>query len=213
MSKINKIYLICLLAGALLIGSAIMAQAAGFFSYENNNTFVLWANSRITRFGLALSDLGTEDKSTADGGELKITNKAIFVRGFLAFNCLNYPTDINCSTTFGDIGGRTFIKVDELGAADLSDLEIVSSSQGFDLSGDSINFTGFVNLTGNKNLYLTDLEQKYIPTTVKSVFTNRLRVREISDLGGANTTLSVADLELLKGAFFNPHRLLQISFQ
>lgn len=217
MSKLNKIYLICLFAGIFLIGSAMLVQAVGFFSYEDNNKFILWANARITKFGLVLSENGAEEVGLADGGSLKIKNKAVYVRGFLAFNCFNYPNDINCSTTFGDIGGKTFIKVDELGSDDIvGDLEIVSSRKGFDLMGDSLILNGFVKLStaaGGKNLILTDVEDKYLPTTTKSVFTNRLRVRTIADLGGANDTVTVADLEFLPGAFFNPRRVIQLPLQ
>lgn len=213
MSKLNKIYLICLFTGIILIGSAILVQAVGFFSYEDNNKFVLWANARITNFGLVLSELGTDEETLADAGSLKIKNKAIYVRGFLAFNCLNYPNDINCSTTFGDIGGSTFIKVDELGSAQLSNLEIISTHKGFDLVGDTLILNGFVKLTQDKNLILTDVENKFLPTTVNSVFTNRLRVRRIANLGGANDTVTVADLQFLNGAIFNPRRIIQVPVQ
>jgi len=203
----NKVYLICLITGFLLISSVLVAQGAGFFSYEDGDKFVLWANVRVVDSGIKFSNLGSDETEDVSAGNIKIDDKEFFIRGFMAFNCINYPSQISCATTFGDIGGRTFLITENLGG-DTADLVLESENLGINLQGDTINLDGDLILTDNKNLIVSEvLPLGGLPSN--SVVANTLNVKEISNNNG--NKLYIDNIELKEGAIFKPQSVLSIN--
>jgi len=218
MNKINKIYLICLIIAGILLGGSFMAQAAGFFSYEdsdNNNEgdiFILWANMRMIADGLRMSNLGVDEPGRAAPGDVNITGKDVHLRGFMGFNCINYPSQITCDTTLGNIGGRTFLRVDRVGhSLNLSELELISQARGIDLVGDSIRLGG--NVIVNGHLSMVDETGWTFPVAQNSVFVSKLRVRQIGNNPDATpgNSLTVPDIKFVDGAIFDPQRIITIN--
>jgi len=210
MTKISKIYLICLIIAGILLGGSFVAQSAGFFSYEDGDKFILWANMRMIGDGLRLSGLGVDEPGRAPGGDVSITGKDVHLRGFMGFNCTNYPSQISCDTTLGNIGGRTFLRIDRVGhPLNLSDLKLHAQSKGIDLVGDSIRLGGNVILKGH--LSMIDETGWTFPSVNNSVFVPNLRVMNISNNPDKSNNLRVPDIKFVDGAIFDPQRIINLN--
>jgi hypothetical protein len=147
-----------------------------------------------------LVNQGLNFPSTAviEGGNINLgAGKDLFIRKFIGFDCpANYPINLICATTIGDIGGNTFLKINKIaGNQNLT----ISAQQSINLSGISID----IGKAGNRsklilggNLILTD----NLPASLtnQSVFVDYLKVNEI--LG--NPSLTMPPLKLSQGAFF-----------
>ncbi|HDQ22628.1 MAG TPA: hypothetical protein ENN28_01490 [Candidatus Uhrbacteria bacterium] len=201
--KLNKITTICLVSAALLLGSILVVQAVGFVSYEDEDKVIFWDNVRIVDKGLKMSDMGVNDLEMVDGGRVKIVDRDLYVRKYMGFNCPNYP-QVACNILIGDLGGNTFLRIDELRG---DSLNLKSTNSNISLSGVSVNFTGKLILTDNKNL---GVGRSIDSGTEKSVFTNTLKANEIS----GNIDLSVPNLRfetMDDGIKFQPLRIINLA--
>jgi len=190
--KFNKAVTICLLLAALLVGGAFFASAAGFVTYEDNNKIILWDNVKLVNQGLNFP-------STAiiEGGNINLgTGKDLFIRKFMGFDCpANYPINLICATILGDIGGNTFLKINQISNSNLT----ISAQQNINLSGISIDIGRAdkpSQLILGGDLILTDNLPSSLPTN--SVFVDYLKVNEID----GNPNLTMPPLKLSQGAFF-----------
>ncbi|MFC1598918.1 hypothetical protein ACFL2U_02860 [Patescibacteria group bacterium] len=209
MNNISKIYLACLIITSILLGGVFVAQSAGFFSYEDGDKFILWANMRMVGDGLRLSNLGIDEPGRAPGGDISITGKDIQLRGFMGFNCINYPSQITCDTTLGNIGGRTFLRVDRVGhRLNLSTLELAAEDKAIDLVGDSIRLGGNIILNGH--LSMVNETGWSFPSVGYSVFTPNLRVMSITNNPDLGSSLKVPDIKFVQGGIFDPQRIIEI---
>ena len=216
MNKKNKIYLVCLIIAGVLLGGVLVTQAAGFFSYEDGDKFILWANVRMVTDGLMLTDLGVDEPGRINGGNVKLVGKDLLLRGFMGFNCTNYPSQINCDTTIGNIGGRSFLRVDRVGdGISLSSMELQSQNLGIMLRGDSIRFGGNIILNGH--LVMVNPSDFPLPAVSSSVFVPNLRVNTITNnpdfAGPTRNQLIIPNLKFVEGAIFNPQRIITIDIQ
>lgn len=201
--KLNKITTICLVSAALLLGSILVVQAVGFVSYEDNDKVIFWDNVRIVDKGLKMSDMGVNDLEMVDGGRVKIVDRDLYVRKYMGFNCPNYPQG-GCNVLIGDLGGNTFLRIDELRG---DSLNLKSTNSNISLSGVSVNFRGKLILTDNKNL---GVGRSIDSGAEKSVFTNTLKANEII----GNPDLSVPNLRfetMSTGIKFQPLRIINLA--
>lgn len=200
--RLSKITIICLAIAGLLTGGVLIAQATGFVTHENGDKIILWDNVRLVGQSLNISGAGTEPGNIYLG-----TDKDLYVKKFVGFDCANYPADPRCAVTLGDVGGNIFLKIAKVSGNNLA----LISSNGIRIIATSINLTGKLILSLQPdqtdpapNLKVTD---KLYPTnfTEKSVYADNLRVDEIGDNG---TGLTLASTKMGQGAFFQTSKAI-----
>ncbi len=204
--KINITIKFCLIVAALLVGGVLFAQAAGFVSYEDNSKMILWDNLRMVTYGLNMSS-----EQTIGAGNINIGGaKDLYIRKFIGLDCpQNYPASINCQVTIGDIGGNTFLRIEEINSQ--TSLTLKSTSSGVILNGSSIYIGGPAKSTkliliNDKNLHVTEKTIPSIPNPSKSVLTDYLKVNEIGDANPV-TGLIINNLRMDQRSLFITHRI------
>jgi hypothetical protein len=202
--KLNIVTKICLLSAVLLVGGVLFAQGAGFVSYEDNSNMIFWDNVRLVGYGLNMSS-----NWTIAAGNINIGGaKDLYIRKFIGLNCpKNYPSSINCTVTLGDIGGNTFVKIEELNSQ--TSLTLKSTNSGVTLAGNPVYMGSPAKSTklillGDKNLIATE---KTVAEGGQSVFTDNLKVNELSD-SNQSTGLTIHNLLMDPKSIFITHRII-----
>lgn len=193
-----------LLAGVLLV------QAHGFVSFENNNKIILWDPVKLADKGLKMSSAGVNDLENVEEGIIKIQNKDVFIRKFMAFECNDYPVSSECTTMIGNTGGDTFLKIGTLKGGSL----LLNSNAGFELnlSDGGLRLIGKVFVDTGKNLVATNAAN--LPEDTGSAYTDILLTNEIQSLGN----LEFPGLKFQDpagsnpGAKFLPERPINLNF-
>jgi hypothetical protein len=204
---------ICLLVALLLTGGILIVQAAGFVSYEDNDKIFLWDNVRMVGSGLKVSNFGINDNELLPAGAIKTESKDLYLRNMIGFDCSNYPLETDCQTMIGNVGGQAFLIIDSIGKSS-QPINFISENSGILLGGDSINMSGKLTLTDNKNLIVTD---KTLPVDAvtgnplpNSVYVSELIVQEIKNTPGDDNLEMPATLLLSIGTVFNPKRVIDL---
>jgi hypothetical protein len=208
--KLNLVAKICLGLALFLTGGALLASAAGFVSYEDDNKIIVWDSVKMVGKGLRMTPEGVNDLKDVEDGKVEIMGKDLYVRSFMGFDCPNYPQDTNCSIAIGNVGGfGLFLKAAVLKGEDLR----LNSPKGFNLNTNGLKTTimGNVYLTDDKNLIMTDFTP--LPTAEsKTVMVNTLHAAKIG--GGPADTLEVLNgLEFGPAAVFDPQRSIILNLQ
>lgn len=207
--KLNWLTKFCLFTSILLLAGVFLTQAAGFVSYEDDNKMIIWDPVKMKGKGFKMSALGINDLEDVDDGIIKIESKDLYVRSFMGFECANYPTSTVCTTTIGDVGGDTFLKINTLKGETL----YLNANAGIDLNlgGDGVEINSKLIMPGGeasaKNLFV--VSPAYFATSKarnenSSVFVDTLHVRNIGGLD----TLTLPGLKFESAAFFSMHRLI-----
>lgn len=201
--KLNLIIKICLGVSVFLLVGVFLVQAHGFISYEDGNKIIVWDPLRLIGKGLKMSNEGVNDLENVEDGILKIEDKDLFIRKFMAFDCNNYPQVTDCATTIGDIGGNTFLSINKLTGNDL----IFNSPGGFSLNedGDGLIVNGKIFLNNGASLIATNLDYSAIETD-NNVITNSLKTDHIQSAG----SLSLPGLFFTENAVFELKRLIEL---
>ncbi len=220
--KLNQVFKICLFSAILLVGSVLLVQAAGFISFEDNNKVIIWDNVRKTGSGLKISEFGINDTETVEHGIIKVMDKDLYVRHLMGFNCPNYPQEFNCQAVIGDIGGNTFLEIDNVEG---DSINLISETTNIDLNGDpvildtnslilcpsspDINTETCTGIDAeSNNLVVSDLVTDEEDSD--SVFVNSLRVNLVTNNPDRDDSLYLPKLRFSEGAIFNPQRIIYI---
>jgi hypothetical protein len=204
--KLNWLTKFCLIAACLLLGGVFIVQAAGFVSYEDDNKIIIWDPVKMTGKGLKMSAAGVNDLEDVPDGVIKIDDKDLYVRGFMGFDCPNYPQEINCTTTIGDVGGDTFLRIETLSGDDL----LLKSAAGISLNQDvtdALEIRANIFLTDDKNLVVTDFASEDRENSSRAVYVNTLNTQEIIGLG----TLNIPGIKFFGEGVLEPRRRINIS--
>lgn len=220
--KYNKVVIICLLVAVVLIACVLVAKAAGFVSFENGNTIVLWDNVRMIGPGLKMSVAGINDGEEVANGNIKIMDKDIYLGKYMAVGCSDYPVKTDCQAKIGDLGSQIFLQADVFKNDDLS---VIVSNGGLELQGADVVFddkvqlkgdTGFKNLLVNNNFTaeqaadLKDCAENPDFCDDPSVIADVLVVDRMHNNSDFSENINLPNLYLENGAIFYTNRLIDL---
>jgi len=152
---INKTTQICIFLSLLLLAGVFVVQGYGFVSYEDDNKMIIWDNVKLSGSGLKMGGGSIYDVAPVADGNLIIDERDLYLRKFVGFDCpADYPTNTNCGTAMGDVGGNIFLTIDLISG---SSLELIATDGDIALSNDNqdIQFKRKLNLD-QQSLKVTD---------------------------------------------------------